>query len=51
MECESTLTEQSCGCVQYYMPRNTEETNICSRNNIECYTKIKRKVDLNEFLF
>lgn len=42
LECESTLTEQSCGCVQYYMPRTTEETNICSRNNIECYMKIKR---------
>lgn len=47
MECESRLTEAACGCVQYFMPRTTEETNICNRKDIDCYKEIKRAIDLS----
>lgn len=46
MECESRLTEEFCGCVQYYMPRTKNDTTICSRRDTVCYEKIKREVDL-----
>lgn len=47
MECESRLTEESCGCVQYFMPRNREDTVICSRKDSDCYVKIKCNFFIN----
>lgn len=48
MECESELTEKACQCVMYFMPRSTEETNICSRSDGVCYEKIKLAIDMSD---
>lgn len=47
MECESRLTEEACQCVMYFMPRSTEDTNICGRSDNKCYEKIKLAIDLS----
>lgn len=46
MECESRLLIEKCGCVLYYMPRVDEKTNICNRDDWECYEKIKRAIEM-----
>lgn len=39
MECEARIVEEKCGCVQFYMPRVKEETDICSQKDFRCSEK------------
>lgn len=45
MECESRYLIEHCGCVLYYMPRVDESTNICNRDDWQCYETIKLAVE------
>lgn len=45
MECESRYLIEQCGCVLYYMPRFDESTNICNRDDWQCYETIKLAVE------
>lgn len=46
MECESQIIEDNCGCVQYYMPRNSDDTDICSQKDYVCYSREANAIDL-----
>ncbi|XP_037040267.1 pickpocket protein 28 [Bradysia coprophila] len=39
MECEARIVEEKCGCVQFYMPRMKEDTDICSQKDYKCSEK------------
>lgn len=45
LECKSRTIEKECGCVLYYMPRLTENTRICSRDDTHCYEAIKLAIE------
>lgn len=45
MECQARLLNDSCGCVMYFMPRASENTEICDRSDFACYEKVKLKID------
>ena len=41
MECTSKLTEETCGCTLYYMPRTFGDGSIiCNRKKASCYEKV-----------
>lgn len=46
MECESLLIEFHCGCVMYYMPKMNEDIKICSRQDAQCYERVRIAIDL-----
>lgn len=46
MECESRILIEQCGCVLYYMPRISDSTTICNRDNWQCYESIKLAIEL-----
>lgn len=48
MECQSRKIEESCGCVLYYMPRISEDSNICSRKDMACVNNVMLLVELNQ---
>lgn len=52
MECESRIIEDRCGCVQFFMPRLNENTNVCNQKDFKCYDElsIAIKRSLNETL-
>lgn len=39
MECEARIVEEKCGCVQFYMPRVKDDTDICSQKDFRCSEK------------
>lgn len=41
MECSSKITEETCNCTLYYMPRDfLKESTICNRKKAPCYEKV-----------
>lgn len=44
MECESRIIEENCGCVQFYMPRLSENTKICNQKDFKCYDKLSTAI-------
>lgn len=46
MECESRIIEEKCGCVQFYMPRLHNDTNICNQKDFKCYNRLSTVADL-----
>lgn len=41
MECSSKITEETCNCTLYYMPRKfNNESTICNRKKAPCYEKV-----------
>lgn len=45
MECESRIYERECNCVLYYMPRISEDVNICGNSDMICTMNIKRLLE------
>lgn len=48
LECQSNLIYQACGCVLYYMPRTSNETSICNRDDYDCYSTMMRAIELRK---
>lgn len=48
LECQSTLIQEACGCVLYYMPKISNETSICNRDDYECYKDMIRAIELTQ---
>ncbi len=48
LECQSNLIYQTCGCVLYYMPRTSNETSICNRDDYDCYKTMIQAIELTE---
>lgn len=46
MECEARIIEQFCGCVQFFMPRINENTNICNQKDFKCYDELSVAIEL-----
>lgn len=46
MECESLLIGKHCGCVLYYMPKVSEDIKICSRQDAQCYERVRVAIEL-----
>ncbi|KAJ6633806.1 Pickpocket protein 28, partial [Pseudolycoriella hygida] len=46
MECESRIIDEICGCVQFFMPRLNEDTNICNQNDFKCYDELSVAIEL-----
>ncbi|KAG4074411.1 hypothetical protein HA402_000390 [Bradysia odoriphaga] len=45
LECQSNLIFEACGCVLYYMPRTSNETSICNRDDYDCYSTTLRAIE------
>ncbi|XP_037037296.1 pickpocket protein 28-like [Bradysia coprophila] len=45
LECQSNLILEACGCVLYYMPRTSNETSICNRDDYDCYSNTMRAIE------
>lgn len=35
-----------CGCVQYFMPRTSDDVTICNRKDYSCYSKVNVAIDM-----
>lgn len=46
MECEARIIEHACGCVQFYMPRLSEDTNICNQKDFKCFDDLSVTIEL-----
>lgn len=46
MECESRIIEETCGCVQFYMPRLNGDTNICNQRDFKCFDELSISIEL-----
>lgn len=40
LECEANYTEEMCGCIPYYLPRD-QDTNLCDKSDDTCTTQAK----------
>lgn len=46
MECEASIIEEICGCVQFFMPRLNDTTNICNQKDFKCYEDLSIAIEL-----